>query len=69
MSLTDIMSGAGLSGFAEVALILFLIAFVISVARTFSHTRDAEMNRAARLPLDDDSTPLTPHNAGSSHGR
>ncbi|MFN8574192.1 MAG: cbb3-type cytochrome c oxidase subunit 3 [Gemmatimonadaceae bacterium] len=69
MSLTDIMSGANLSGFAEIGLIFFLIAFVIIVVRTFSRGQDAEMKRAARLPLDDDTTPLTPHNAGSSHGR
>ncbi|MFN8579979.1 MAG: cbb3-type cytochrome c oxidase subunit 3 [Gemmatimonadaceae bacterium] len=67
MSLTDIMSGAGLSVYAQVALLLFLVAFLGIVVRTFSPKRRQEMDRAARLPLDDDT--LTPHNAGSSHGR
>ena len=53
MSLTDVMSHAGLSGYAEVALVLFLIAFVVIVARTFAPGRRADHDRAARLPLDD----------------
>ena len=54
MKLSDIMSHAGLAGYAEVALVLFLIAFLIVAVRTFWPSRSREMERAARLPLEDD---------------
>jgi cbb3-type cytochrome oxidase subunit 3 len=57
MSLTDLMSGANLDGYAQVALLLFLLAFVIVVARLFAPGRRAFFDRAARLPLDDDTPP------------
>jgi cbb3-type cytochrome oxidase subunit 3 len=69
MSLTDIMSGAGLSLYAEIALLLFLVAFCLIVWRTFSPSRKNEMERAAQLPLEDDTPTLTPHNARSTNGR
>ena len=59
MILTDVMSGAGLSGYAEAALLLFLLAFALIVLRIFAPGRRREMDRAARLPLDDGQT-LTP---------
>ena len=60
MRLTDIMSNAGLSGYAEVALILLFFAAFIGVAiATFLPSRKHEMDRAARLPLED-SAPITP---------
>ncbi len=55
MKLSDVMSHAGLAGYAEVALILFLLAFVAVVWRAFGSSR-AEMDRNARLPLDDGET-------------
>jgi cbb3-type cytochrome oxidase subunit 3 len=54
MRLSDVMSNAGLSRYAEVALVLFLIAFVAVVVRVMRPSRRAEMDRAARLPLEDD---------------
>jgi len=56
MRLTDIMSNAGLSGYAEVALILFFAAFIAVAVATFLPSRKPEMDRAARLPLDDSPT-------------
>jgi cbb3-type cytochrome oxidase subunit 3 len=53
MTLTDLMSGAGLSGFAEAALLLFILAFAAIVFRIFAPGRRQEMDRAAQLPLDD----------------
>ena len=56
MTLTDVMSGAGLSGYAEAGLVLFFLAFAVLVFRTFAPGRRREMDRAARLPLDDGRT-------------
>ena len=63
MRLTDIMSNAGLSGYAEVALILFFAAFVGIAIATFLPSRKQEMDRAARLPLED-STSSSPTEKG-----
>jgi cbb3-type cytochrome oxidase subunit 3 len=60
MSLTDIMSGAGLSSWAEVALVIFVVAFAAIVWRTFLPSRKRGYDEAARLPLEDD-TPATHH--------
>lgn len=56
MKLSDIMSGAGLSIYAEIALVIFLAAFVAIVVRTFAPSRRRAMDEAARLPLDDGRT-------------
>lgn len=56
MRLSDIMAHSGLSIYAEIALILFLVVFVAIVIRTFT-ARRAEMDRNARLPLDDGDRP------------
>jgi hypothetical protein len=54
-SLSDVVGGAGLSGYAEVALILFLAVFVAVVLRVmFSNRR--HLDAMARLPLDGDTT-------------
>ena len=53
MSLTDLMSGAGLSVYAEVALVLFLVAFVVLAIRTYAPGQRRAMDEAGRLPLDD----------------
>ncbi len=63
MRLTDIMSHAGLSGYAEVALILFFLAFVGVLVVTFLPSRRREMDRAARLPFED-SVPTSPSEKG-----
>jgi cbb3-type cytochrome oxidase subunit 3 len=64
MSLTEIMSAAGLSRYAEVALVLFIIAFVLVVARIMLPGQRRTWERAARLPLDDDH-PSSPPQSGS----
>jgi hypothetical protein len=51
MSLSDIMSAAGLSGYAEVGLVLFLLAFISIAIRTLTRARSAEWERARQLPL------------------
>jgi cbb3-type cytochrome oxidase subunit 3 len=54
MHLSDIMSHAGLALYAEVALILFLLAFLTIVIATFRPSNRREMDAASRLPFDDD---------------
>ena len=54
MRLSDIMANAGLAGYAEIALILFMVAFVAIVFRIFRKGRREEMQAAARMPLDDE---------------
>ena len=49
---TDVMSNSGLSLYAVIALVLFILVFVAIVVRIFT-ARRAEMDRNARLPLDD----------------
>lgn len=59
MRLSDIMSHAGLAAYAEAALIIFFVLFVVIAARVLSPARKAGYDAAARMPLDDD-TPVTP---------
>lgn len=59
MSLTDLMSGAGLSGYAIVAMILFLGAFVAIAFWVWWPSHKAWWTEAAQLPLDDGSTTST----------
>jgi cbb3-type cytochrome oxidase subunit 3 len=56
MKLSDVMSAAGLAGYAQIAMVLFLIVFV-GVGIRVLFARRATMERAARIPLDDDSAP------------
>jgi cbb3-type cytochrome oxidase subunit 3 len=49
------MGHAGLSVYAEIALIIFLAVFVLVVIRIFT-ARRSEMDRRARMPLEDDAT-------------
>ena len=59
MKLSDVVSHAGLSGYAEVALVFFLVAFAVVALRTFWPGRRAHWNHVSRLPLEDgaDSAP------------
>jgi cbb3-type cytochrome oxidase subunit 3 len=54
MSLTEIMSNAGLSRYAEIALLLFFFAFIVIVWRIFRPSRKKWLEQQSRLPLDDD---------------
>lgn len=57
--LADVISGAGLHFFADVALLIFLTVFVAILARVM-FTKRAYYEREANLPLEDDvATPNT----------
>ena len=53
MRLTDVMSHSGLSGYATIAMVLFIAVFVAILVRVFQPSRRDEFERAGRLPLDD----------------
>lgn len=55
MKLSDIMSAAGLSIYAEVALMLFLGVFLAVALDVFRSSRRHE--ETSLLPLEDDSSP------------
>jgi hypothetical protein len=60
MKLVDVMSSAGLSTYAIVALLLFVFAFLAIVARTFAPGSSPRHAADARLPFsDDDAGPAT----------
>jgi len=53
-SLTDVVSGAGLSVYAEVALVIFLIAFLGIVISLFAPGKQRAYEHLRRLPIDGD---------------
>jgi cbb3-type cytochrome oxidase subunit 3 len=53
MKLSDIMANAGLSIYAEVALVLFMLAFLGILWWVFRRANTARWNAAAQMPLDD----------------
>ncbi len=53
MKLSDIVSGAGLSVYAEIALLIFIVVFFAIVLRVMLAKRSS-MDRAAQLPFDDE---------------
>jgi len=54
VGVSDVLRDAGLSGYAQVALLLFLLAFVLVVWRVFRSRRPRDWDRARQLPLEDD---------------
>lgn len=54
MRLSDIMSQAGLHGYATIAMILFIVVFAAIVVRVFQPSRREEFDRTGRLPLDNE---------------
>lgn len=56
MRLSDVMSAAGLSSWAEAGLVISVITFVAIVAWVFLRRR-SRWEHIKRLPLDDDTTP------------
>jgi cbb3-type cytochrome oxidase subunit 3 len=56
MKLSDIVSGAGLSGYAEIALVLFLLAFLGVVVSLFLPSRQRTYERMRHIMLDRDSS-------------
>ncbi|RMF74620.1 MAG: cbb3-type cytochrome c oxidase subunit 3 [Acidobacteria bacterium] len=69
MRLTDVMGAAGLSGWAEAALLLFVAVFVTIAIHTFSRRRSAQYERARHLPLDDDLPAVAPAGPGRGDDR
>ena len=57
MKLSDIMGNAGLSMYAQVALVLFLGVFIAITIRTFAPSRRRELDEAAMIPLNDGPPP------------
>ena len=67
MSLADIMSAAGLTSWAEIALILCFVTFTMIVIWVFGVRRKTSYERLSELPLDDDSAAgRTPVKGGRS---
>jgi cbb3-type cytochrome oxidase subunit 3 len=67
MKLSDVMSAMGLGGYAEVALVLFMAAFVAVAFQLFARRNAGEWERASRLPLDSSpDVPRTPRGCGSN---
>jgi len=53
-SLSDVVSGAGLSVYAEIALVIFLIAFLGIVLSLFAPGKRRTYEHLRRLPIDGD---------------
>ena len=54
MRLSDAVGSAGLSVFAEVALVIFFATFVGIVVWTFARRNKARYDKMRGMPLDDD---------------
>ena len=65
MKLSDIVSGAHLTLYPTIALLLFLFAFLIVLVRTFRPAARAEQAHAAALPLEDANDRFAGPRAGS----
>ena len=57
-SLSDVVSGAGLSGYAEIALVIFLIAFIGIVISLLAPSKRLTYERMRHLPIDGESADL-----------
>ena len=60
MKLSDIVSAAGLQVYAEVALVLFLVAFIAVLIDVVAKRHAEEFDHASSLPLDDGSNSPSP---------
>lgn len=66
MRLSDVMSAMRLGTYAEIALVLFIAAFVAIAVHVFSRRNAGEWERASRLPLDSSpDAPGTPRGGNS----
>ncbi len=66
-SLSDVVAGAGLHIYADIALIIFLAVFVAILARVMLAKRST-WEHEANLPLEDDTAfPETPSHRGQGH--
>jgi cbb3-type cytochrome oxidase subunit 3 len=66
MSLTEIMSSAGLSSYAEIALLLFFFAFLVIMWRIFRPSRRKELEGHKTMPLENDPTANPPRSKRES---
>lgn len=57
MKLSDVVGHSGLAWATEISMVLFIVAFLAIVVRTFLPSRQREMEEASRLPLQEDSRP------------
>jgi|SoiMethySBSTD1v2_1073268.scaffolds.fasta_scaffold1744319_2 cbb3-type cytochrome oxidase subunit 3 len=57
-SISDVVSGAGLAGYAEIALLIFFLVFVAIGLRVLFSGKHS-FREASRLPLDDGSPTST----------
>lgn len=55
--LHDVVAGSGLAIFAEVALVIFFVTFLVVVFRVMGRNRN-HYDQLARMPLDDDPQPI-----------
>ena len=67
-SIADVVGASGLSGYAEIALLLFFAVFVAVAIRAMTANR-AALDRAARLPLDEDAPLREPTSHFADNGR
>ncbi len=67
MSLTDLMSGSGQSMWTQVALVVFLAAFLAICFNVLRRPR-GEVERQARLPLEDHPGAPGGRRNGERHG-
>lgn len=59
MKLSDIIGHAGLSIYAQIALVIFVVVFVAIIVWVFRPGARERFRRDAMMPLDDD-TPVEP---------
>ena len=64
MRMSDVVGHAGLSAYAEVALVLFLIAFAAILVWTFAPSRRRELESRRALPFEGE--PDGTHENGAS---
>ncbi len=69
MKLSDIMAAAGLSFYAQVALVIFFGVFIAVTIYTWKPSRRAELRDAAMLPLNDDLQAVRVASAATSTAR
>lgn len=59
MKLSDVMSGAGLSIYAEIAMVIFMAVFIGIVIHLFRPSRRESLERHGAIPLDEGRTDKT----------
>jgi cbb3-type cytochrome oxidase subunit 3 len=68
MRLSDVLGQAGLSVYAQVALVLFVLAFIGIIIYVFAKKNRETFDRARMLPLDDTSSAARANSVESAAG-